>query len=137
MGDEEIIEESKEKIEPTVSTPADKTEEKKINVEEESKATSTDETPEPKEAEKKEEEKKPSTETTTEEKVKETPKKSSVLDDLSDDESSSDEITMPTIPKAPTTWPELPDKVDPESVKTAQDKEWWDDEILKCAIAQL
>ena len=135
--DEEIIEESKEKIEPTVSTPADKTEEKKINVEEESKATSTDETPEPKEAEKKEEEKKPSTETTTEEKVKETPKKSSVLDDLSDDESSSDEITMPTIPKAPTTWPELPDKVDPESVKTAQDKEWWDDEILKCAIAQL
>jgi len=54
-----------------------------------------------------------------------------------DSEESSDEIIVPSIPKAPTTWPELPKKVDPESVKTAQDKEWWDDEILRVAIAQL
>merc|ERR1712137_19726 len=57
-------------------------------------------------------------------------------DDDSDDDSSS-EIIVPSVPKAPTTWPELPTKVDPESVKTAQDKEWWDDEILRVAIAQL
>jgi len=55
-------------------------------------------------------------------------------DDDSDDDSS--ETETPTI-KAPTTWPELPKKVDPESVKTAQDKEWWDDEILRCSIAHM
>jgi hypothetical protein len=52
-----------------------------------------------------------------------------------DDDSSSSEVEVTL--KAPTTWPELPKKVDPESVKTAQDKEWWDDEILRCSIAHM
>ena len=101
------------------------------------KDSSTDTTTQEPKAETKETE--PETKKTEETKPKTERKLSKKVgdDDDDSDDSSDDGIVMPSIPKAPLTWPDLPKKVDPESVKTAQDKEWWDDEILRIAIAQL
>ena len=39
--------------------------------------------------------------------------------------------------RMPVRWPALPKEVSTESANTAKDREWWDDEILRCALVKL